>query len=76
MPSPGKKFVLHSTPTKAELTDPTNPRPATRETLENKVRSYFGNRVEPEFIEKTITTFVQAGILGFTEAGKIRYAAA
>lgn len=61
---------------KAELKDPTKPRPATREKLENRVRSYFGNQAEPEFIEKTITTFVQAGILGFTETGRILYAAA
>jgi hypothetical protein len=58
---------------KAELADDTKPRPATRKTLENKIRSAFENNAEPEFIGKTIKSLVQAGVLDFTETDKIRY---
>jgi len=58
---------------KAELADATKPRPSTRKTLENKIKSAFENKAEPEFIERTIKTFVKAGILNFTETDKVLY---
>ena len=61
---------------KAELADATNPRPSTRKTLENKIRSVFNHPAEPDFVEKTIETLVQSGILDFTETDKIDYRAA
>ncbi len=61
---------------KSELSDTTKTRPSTRKTLENKIKSAFENRAEPEFIEKTIKTFVQAGLLDFTENDKVNYKAA
>ncbi len=60
----------------AELEDTAKPRPATRKTLVNKIKSAFENKAEPEFIEKTIKTFVQTGILDFTETDKVHYKAA
>jgi hypothetical protein len=59
-----------------ELENTTQPRPATRKTLENKIRSTFENQASPEFIEKTVQTFIQLGILGFTNTDKVLYHAA
>jgi hypothetical protein len=61
---------------KAELEDSTKPRPSTRKTLENKIKSVFENKAEPEFIEKAIKTLVQIGVFDFTETDKISYKAA
>jgi len=58
---------------KAELADATRPRPSTRKTLENKIKSYFKNNVEPDFIERTIKAFVQTGLLDFTETDQVLY---
>lgn len=61
---------------KVELADATKSRPSTRKTLENKIKSAFENKAEPEFIEKTIKTLVQGGILGFNGTNKVSYKAA
>ncbi|MEO8614195.1 MAG: PIN domain-containing protein [Luteolibacter sp.] len=61
---------------KTELEDTTKSRPSTRKTLENKIRSAFENKAEPEFIEKSIKSLVQSGILEFTETDKVTYKAA
>ena len=58
---------------KAELADATSPRPSTRKTLENKIKSSFRNNVEPDFIEKTIKTFIRTGLLDFTETDQVLY---
>ena len=58
---------------KAELEDSARPRPATRKTLENKIKSVFENKADPAFIQKTIEDFVKTGILDFTETGKVQY---
>ena len=60
---------------KAELENSARPRPTTRKTLENKIKSAFENKAEPAFIEKTIQEFVKTGILDFTETGKVQYKA-
>jgi hypothetical protein len=61
---------------KAELQDSTKPRPSTRKTLENRIKSVFENKADPGFIEKAVKTLVQIGILDFTEADKVQYKAA
>jgi hypothetical protein len=58
---------------KAELADASKARPSTRKTLENKIRSAFGNKVGAEFIDEAIKTLVHDGILGFTETDKVLY---
>ena len=58
---------------KAELSDATKPRPSSRKTLENKIKSAFENKAEPEFIAKTIKAFVHGGILGFTGTDRVNY---
>ncbi len=58
---------------KAELEDAAKSRPATRKTLENKIKSAFENKAAPDFIEKAIKTFVQTGLLDFTENDKVLY---
>lgn len=61
---------------KAELADATKPRPSTRKTLVNRIKSAFENNAEPDFIEHTIKTFIHAGILDFSETDKVNYKAA
>ncbi len=61
---------------RAELSDAAQPRPSTRKTLENKIKSVFESRVEPHFVEKTICSLVSSGILSFSETDKITYSAA
>lgn len=58
---------------KTELADATKPRPSTGKTLENKIKSAFENKAEPEFIAKTIKAFVHGGILGFTGTDRVNY---
>ena len=58
---------------KNDLADVTRSRPGTRQGLENKIRTAFGNNATPEFIEKTIRSFIQAGILDFTDNDKVLY---
>ncbi len=58
---------------KAELSDPSKPRPSTRKTLENKIQSAFEKKADPEFVEKTILGFTQDGILTIGENSKITY---
>ena len=58
---------------KAELADATKPRPSTRKTLENKIKSAFENNADPEFIGKTIKSFVHDGLLDFTETDQVKY---
>lgn len=57
----------------AELEDPAKPRPATRKTLVNKIKSAFQHNAEPELIETAIKSFIQAGLLDFTENDKVLY---
>jgi hypothetical protein len=57
----------------AELEDPAKPRPATRKTLMNKIKSAFQHNTEPELIETAIKSFIQAGLLDFTENDKVLY---
>ena len=61
---------------KAELADASKPRPSTRKTLENKIKSAFENNADPEFIGKTIKSFVQDGLLDFTETDQVKYKSA
>lgn len=58
---------------KAELSDATKGRPANRRGLENKIRSSFGNVVEPELVEKIIKDLVRSGILAFSQNDKVEY---
>lgn len=58
---------------KAELSDPSKPRPSTRKTLENKIQSAFEKKADIEFVEKTILGFTQDGILMIGENSKITY---
>jgi hypothetical protein len=58
---------------KNDLADVTRSRPGTRQGLENKIRTAFGNNTTPEFIEKTIQSFIQAGVLDFTDNDKVLY---
>lgn len=61
---------------KAELENRPKNRPTSRKTLENKIRSFFGNQSDPDFLAQTIETFVKAGLLEFTDNGKVLYLAA
>lgn len=54
----------------------TKPRPSTRKTLKNRIRSAFENNVEQEFVDRSIRNLVQPGILELTESDKINYKAA
>lgn len=58
---------------KAELSDASKGRPTNRKRLENKIRSAFGNVIEPEFVEKIIKDLVRSGILAFTPNDKVEY---
>lgn len=58
---------------KAELSDATKGRPRTRQKLENKIKSTFGNVIEPEFVEKIIKDLVRSGILAFAADDKVEY---
>lgn len=58
---------------KAELSDATKGRPRTRQKLENKIKSTFGNVIEPEFVEKIIKDLVRSGILAFGANDKVEY---
>ncbi|MES2439563.1 MAG: PIN domain-containing protein [Verrucomicrobiota bacterium] len=60
----------------AELSDATKPRPLTRKTLENRIKSAFENKVEQDFVEKTITQLVQTGIFSITDTDRVDYKAA
>lgn len=57
----------------AELQDTAKPRPTTRKTLANKIKSAFQHNAEPEFIENAIKIFVHSGLLDFTENDKVLY---
>jgi hypothetical protein len=61
---------------KGQLADNSTSRPSTRKTLENKIKSAFGNTGDPDIIEKAIADIVQSGILSFTEESKVNYKAA
>jgi ATP-dependent DNA ligase len=61
---------------RTELSDPGKPRPSSRKTLANKIRTAFAYVEEPGIVEEAILEFVKEGILSFTEADKVSYNAA
>ena len=61
---------------RTELSDPGKPRPSSRKTLVNKIRTAFAYVAEPGIVEEAILEFVKEGILSFTEADKVSYNAA
>jgi hypothetical protein len=61
---------------RSELSDPDRPKPTSRKTLANKIRTAFDCASAPEIVEQVILEFVKEGLISFTDTDKVNYKAA